>query len=96
LREVVLSHCRAGAKTPYHSIEQGYGRQAWALPVEQVIAVGQLMGVDLAKPGVITPKAALKKGIDEAVINAYSVTPPGNFKLVSENPADARRVFGNN
>lgn len=96
LREVVAGHLRRGERTPYHSLAQTFGRQVWTMPVEQVIAFGQLLGHDLAKPGAITPKAAIKKGIDEAVINAYSVTPPGSLKLVEENPTDVRRVFGNN
>jgi len=96
LKEVVKGHIRAGAKTPYHSLAQGYGRQVWTVPVDQVVAMGDLLGYKLEKPGVITPKAAIAKGIDEAVINAYSISPPGSFTLVSENPADARRVFGNN
>ena len=64
------------------------------MPVDQVLAMGSLMGVDLSKPGVKTPKQALKSGVDEAVIKAYSITPLGSLKLISDNPADARRVFG--
>lgn len=50
--------------------------------------------VDLSKPGVKTPKQAQKAGVDEAVIKVYSVTPMGSVKLIPDNPADARRVFG--
>ena len=56
--------------------------------------MGSLMGVDLSKPGVLTPKQAEKAGVDEGVIKAYSVTPLGQIKLVPTNPSDARRVFG--
>jgi len=94
MREAVTGYARQGQVVPYHHIEQGFGRQQWSLPAEQVVAMGQLMGADLSKPRVVTPKQALKLGIDEAVINAYSVTPLGSIKLVSDNPADARRVFG--
>jgi len=94
MREAVTGYARQGQVVPYHHIEQGFGRQQWSLPTEQVVAMGQLLGADLSKPGVVTPKQALKLGVDEAVINAYSVTPLGSIKLVSDNPADARRVFG--
>lgn len=94
LREAVATHIRQGHSVPYHRAEQGYGRQQWTMPVDQVLAMGQLMGVDLSKPGVKTPKQAQKAGVDEAVIKAYSITPLGQIKLVSDNPADARRVFG--
>lgn len=94
MREAVATHIRQGHAVPYHRAEQGYGRQQWTMPVDQVLAMGQLMGVDLSKPGVKTPKQALKSGVDEAVIKAYSVTPMGSVKLVPDNPADACRVFG--
>jgi hypothetical protein len=94
LRETVTTHIRQGHRTPWHRTEQGYGRQHWTLPVDQVLAMGSLMGVDLSKPGVKTPKQAINAGVDEAVISAYSVTPLGSVKLIPDNPADARRVFG--
>ena len=94
MREAVATYIRQGHSVPYHRAEQGYGRQQWTMPVDQVLAMGQLMGVDLSKPGVKTPKQAQKAGVDEAVIKAYSVTPMGSVKLVPDNPADARRVFG--
>lgn len=95
MREVVLSYVRQGVNVPFHHAEQSYGRQQWTLPVDQVIAMGELMGVDLSKRGVVTPKQAQKSGVDEAVIKAYSITPSGSIKLVSDNPADVRRTFGN-
>jgi hypothetical protein len=95
MRETVSAHIRQGHSVPWHRVEQGFGRQQWTLPPEQIIAMGQLMNVDLSKPAVKTPKQAVKSGIDEAVIKAYSVTPLGSIKLVPDNPADARRVFGN-
>lgn len=94
MREAVATYIRQGHSVPFHRAEQGYGRQQWTMPTEQVLAMGQLMGVDLSKPGVKTPKQAIKSGVDEAVIKAYSVTPLGSLKLISDNPADARRVFG--
>ncbi len=96
LREAVATYARQGLSTPFHRLEQGYGRQQWTVPTEQILAMGQLMGVDLSKPGVKTPKQAQKSGVDEAVIKAYSVTPLGQVKLIPDNPADARRVFGIN
>lgn len=94
MREAVAAYIRQGHSVPWHRAEQGYGRQQWTMPVDQVLAMGQLMGVDLSKPGVKTPKQAQKAGVDEAVIKAYSITPTGSLKLVPDNPADARRVFG--
>ena len=94
MREAVATYIRQGHSVPWHRAEQGFGRQQWTMPVDQVLAMGSLMGVDLSKPGVKTPKQAVKSGVDEAVIKAYSITPLGSIKLVPDNPADARRVFG--
>jgi hypothetical protein len=94
MREAVTVYIRQGHAVPWHRAEQGYGRTQWTIPTEQVIAMGSLMGVDLSKPGAKTPTQAKKSGVDEAVIKAYSLTPLGSLKLVPDNPADARRVFG--
>lgn len=94
MREAVTAYIRQGHAAPWHRVEQGYGRQQWAVPSDQVLALGSLMGVDLSKPSVKTPKQAQKLGVDEAVINAYSVIPVGALKLISHNHADAHRVFG--
>lgn len=94
LRENVAMYIKQGHAIPWYRAEQGYGRQQWTLPNEQIVAMGYLMGVDLTKPGVKTPKQAEKSGIDASVIKAYSINPPGSIKLVATNPSDARRVFG--
>jgi hypothetical protein len=96
LRETCVANAKRGHALPYHRLVQGYGRQQWTLPPEQVVAIGQLYGVDLAKPSVMTPKQAAKLGIDESVIKQYSLTPLGKLNLEPDNPADARRVFGAN
>jgi len=94
MREAVATYIRQGHAVPWHRAEQGYGRTQWTIPAEQVVAMGSLMGVDLSKNGAKTPKQAIKSGVDETVIKAYSITPMGSVKLAPVNPADARRVFG--
>lgn len=94
LREVVAAYAKQGQPVPFHRLEQTEGRRIWNIPAPQVVAMGQLMGVDLAKPATLTPSQAKSAGIDESVIKAYSTTQPGKIKLVPDNPADARRVFG--
>ena len=94
LREQVATYIRQGHPIAWYRAEQGFGQTKWTVPVEQVIAMGQLMGVDLSKMGVLTPKQAEKEGIDGSVIKAYSITPLGQIKLVPNDPSDARRIFG--
>lgn len=94
LRELTLANLKAGVPVPYYHIGEGKGRQQWNLPIDQIITIGQMLGKDLSKPGVITPAQAKKLGVDEALVTAYSFTPSGNLKLVADNPSDARKVFG--
>ncbi len=96
LKELTLVNLRSGQPVPYFHAEQGKGRSTWNVPDGQVVTIGKMFGVDLAKPGIVTPTQAIKMGVDESVIKAYSVTPSTSFRLVADNPADARKVFGQN
>lgn len=94
LRELTAANIRAGARVSHYSLESGRGRQQWTTTPEQIITIGQLLGKDLSKPGVITPVQAKKIGVDESVISAYSSIIPGSLKLIPQNNDHARRVFG--
>ena len=94
LKELVIANLRAGKGVPYFRLEPGYGRKSWTIPDGQVIAIGQMFGKDLSKVAVVTPNQASKAGIDESVVAANSFTPSTALKLVAENSADARKVFG--
>lgn len=90
----VLATIKSGGAVRGWMVQQGQGRQKWAKPLEEVLALGSLMGVEVAKPAAITPKQAIKAGIPEAVVAAYSETPAGELKLVRDTGAQARKVFG--
>lgn len=96
LDEQALSELRGGAVLPGFAAQQGYGRKRWKKDTDQseVIMMGDMMGFDLRKPAELdTPSQAIKKGIDESVIDVYSETPMTGFKLVEDNGAKARNVF---
>lgn len=95
LRELTLANLKAGKRVPDYKIDtSSKGRTRWNVPAEQIITLGQMFGKDLSKPEVITPAQAIKKGVDAAVISAYSSITPGSLKLVPDNNAEASRVFG--
>lgn len=96
LEEQAATLMASGTRVPHFAMQPTYGRQRWAVPVNEVLELGFAMGKNLAKPdaAVITPKQAIKLGIDEAVISAYSETPRGPTKLIPENTINARKVFG--
>ena len=73
---------------------EGKGRQKWDKPNAEVFALGDCMEIELRKdPEPVTPKQAIKAGIDAAVISAYSVTPSTGLKLIPDDGSKAKRVF---
>lgn len=102
LREQVEYDIQRGEPNPYWDRERsGNGSLKWSAPAAEVIALGDLLEVDLrksAEPQPLTPtqvKALLKKkGFDESVIDEYSVRVPGELKLVPKFDTLASRVFG--
>lgn len=92
--EQVKGLTRHGKGVPGYRVEEGVGRERWAKPVEEVIALGDMLGHDLRDPKAITPNAARKLGIDEAVIMAYSEKPRTGLKVVPDNGNKAKRIFG--
>jgi len=96
LEEQALGEIRNGKSIPGFTGETGYGRKRWRkdTPVDEVIMMGDLMGVDVRKPvDLDTPAQVLKKGIDATVIELYSETPMTGLKLVEDNGAKARNIF---
>lgn len=93
LENETLSQIKQGVAITGWGWEQGMGREAWSKPIDEVLALGQMMGVNVAKPSAITPKQAIKAGIPAAVVAEYSTTPKGEIKLVRDTGARARKIF---
>lgn len=96
--EQAIAQLRNGEQLPGYSIEQGKGRKRWKkdTPVDEIIMMGELMGVDPRKPvDLDTPAKLIKLGIDEGVINLYSETPSTGLKLVEMSGAKLRNIFRN-
>lgn len=97
LEESVREDIMRGERVPFFGVEEQPGRRSWSTSPAEIVTLGKMCGVELSKPGVLTPTQALaqfkKSGIDGAVISAYSVVPRGNMKLVADNSKTARKVF---
>lgn len=92
--EQLKSLIRGGSNVPGWSVEQGVGKRQWSKPVDEILKLGELMGIDLREPvKAISPAQAEKKGIDGAVVAAYVERRQTGLKVVPNNNNKAREVF---
>lgn len=89
LQKSVILHLEQGERIPGYALERGRGKTKWSKPIEDVISMGKLLGVDLARPGICTPKQAEAAGMNPEILKLYSEDIPGKFGLVSSNVVDA-------
>lgn len=93
-KEQVKGLIRGGKLVPGWMTENSFGREKWIQPVEEVVAMGDMLGTDLRKPQeAVTPNQARKLGVDASVITAYSSTPRTGLTLVPDNGNKAKQVF---
>lgn len=92
-----LEQQKNGVVIPGYSIGYGRGSTVWTKPDSEVIALGDLLGVDFRKPEApITPTQAKKLKVDETVINSYSKHQAGKARLITSDQTVASRVFSGN
>lgn len=97
LEEQALHEIKQGQHVTFYSAKTTYGRKRWKkdVPVEQVIFMAELQGVDVRKPQELdTPAQCIKKGIDPSVIEQYAETPVTGVKLEPFDEKAIKRVFG--
>lgn len=92
--EQLKSVVRGGTSVPGWMVEPKFGREKWNKPLEEVFALGDMLGHDLREPKAITPNAARKLGVDDAVITAYSIKPNSGVALVPDTGNKAKSIFG--
>ena len=70
------------------------GRRQWNVDLEQVINLGEMLGIDLKQPeAAITPTQALKKGMDKETVNSLSERKQGSIELVKKGDTVASRIL---
>lgn len=94
LEAVALAKLKTGERIPGVNVERGEGRRRWAKPVPEILALGELCGLDLAKPTAITPEQAKAAGLLPALVATYSEKPLGENKLVITDDSAAAKAFG--
>lgn len=95
LEEQALAQIKRGVLIPGWTAQAGSGRQRWAKPAAEVLAIGSLLGVDLAKPvEPVTPLQAVKAGLPPEMLTALAETPRGAVALARDDGSKARAIFG--
>jgi hypothetical protein len=85
---------RRGEAVPGFGLENTKGREAWNVPREQVVALGSVFGVQVEKPGLITPGQARTAGMPADVVAQLSATPARGVKLVRTDQTRLTKIFG--
>lgn len=88
----IETRINAGRVVAHHAVVPDEGREAWTVDAEQVLSLGALMGVDLAKPGLKTPGQARKAGMPGAVVAQFSRRPTVH-RLVEDDGRAASKLF---
>jgi len=97
LQEQAIGLLKKGQMVPGYGLQMGYGRKSWVKPAAEVLALGMLMGIDLAKPlEAVTPAQAKKAGIPADLIDAYSQVGETGISLVQSNKTLATMAFTQN
>lgn len=92
--EQLKSLIRSGTRVPGWAVEPGVGKRQWSKPIEEILKLGDLLGVDLREPvKAISPAKAEKKGVDAAVVSAYVEKRQTGLSVVPDNNNKAREVF---
>lgn len=98
LNAQLSAEIESGVPGHLYTGKMGYGNKKWSAPREEILAIGDMYEIDLKKDvevPLITPTQAMKKGVDESVISAYSTRSQTGIKLVEINDAKTRHIFNN-
>lgn len=94
LEEQAKSMINRGLFVPGFRLESGLSRECWTVDSEEIVTLGELMGLDLVKSReIVTPNQARKLGMSEDILKQYTHKVSSKLKLVEV--TDAARVFKN-
>jgi hypothetical protein len=95
LTEVALATIKGGTNVPSFNLRTGQGREVWKISAKEVQDMGDMMGgIVLTEPKAVTPKQAIKMGLDADTVRAFTETRNGETKLVEDDGRLARKAFG--
>lgn len=93
LEEELSTRARGGASIPGFHLLKRYTRRQWTIPLERVLSIGKMMGVDLSTRGVVTPTEAINMGISEQIISMNAQRKEKEAVLERDNTKISREIF---
>lgn len=93
LSDKALIEIQQGRAVLGYSWAQKESRVNWTKPIEDVIALGELYGIETAKLEPITPKQAISAGVPESVVNTMSASKSAGITLAKADTRLASKVF---
>jgi hypothetical protein len=93
---VVLAEClmAMGKDVPGYKMESGTTALKWNKDKEEILQLGKLLKIDLAKPlDCITPTQAVAKGVNAQLIKKYAEKLPTGFKLKKHDTLTTLKIF---
>lgn len=93
LEEQALGLIRGGTLVPFFTTEHSSGQERWTIPVDQVVALGDIFDVDLRKPTTLTPNQARKAGIPAVAMDGMAIKPMGALRLKRVDDDAAKLAF---
>jgi hypothetical protein len=95
IEQSIVSTIQRGGIVPYFGIAHKAGRTVWKdEAVGDMLDIAAAYGVKIAAPKLsMTPLQAIKAGIPEDVVKAYSHAPGGAAELVEDDGTAAAQIF---
>lgn len=86
---------QGGRPIPGFENRRGLSNRSWTLPPAQMLAMGELWGVDLDEPRALSPNKAEGRGMPRSIIDLFTKRVPTAAKLVRVDRNVAREIFQN-
>lgn len=93
VRSQIDTLIRTGVNVPNYRLKGIKARRKWTRPIDELIALAAGFGLDISKPGILTPPQAQKAGLAPEIVDMYSHRPNGGHTLERITTAEGRRIF---
>ncbi|QOR55765.1 MAG: hypothetical protein YHS30scaffold667_61 [Phage 65_10] len=95
LEEQALRLIHEGHQLAGYAAGFGQGKTVWTKSDPEMVMIGMLQGLDLAKPpAAITPIQAKQKGLNPTLVDSFTRTTRGEARLVKASAEKASQIFG--